>query len=115
MTESFLRWCTWLCLFALAVLSEMPASHMVRTPASGWLEHVAAYSGTAFIAACAYRTRCSLPAIAGALVGYAALLEILQTWSPGRTPSATDLFASSAGIVIGTLAAAVAGRRAPRR
>jgi VanZ family protein len=97
----------WACVVVVALLSLLPAEDMVRTDLSGHAEHAMAYAGTAFLLQLGYPRR-SLRIIA-MLVAYAAVLECLQVFSPGRHAGVDDWLASSTGVVIGSVAALVAG------
>jgi VanZ family protein len=92
------RICAWASLAAIVLLSLLPSDGVVRTGASGKLEHVVAYLGASFLVAMAHGTRARV--IAGLFV-CAGVLECLQTFSPGRTPSLFDFAGSSSGIVLG--------------
>jgi hypothetical protein len=59
---------------------------MVRTGVDGHLEHAIAYAGTAFLFEMGYPDWGRKRPAAG-LVIYAAVLEGLQTFSPGRHPA----------------------------
>ena len=98
----------WCCVVLLAVLSLLPAEEMVRTGADGHLEHAIAYAGTAFLFGMSYPDWGWKRPAAG-LVAYAAVLEVLQTFSPGRHPAAEDWLAGSAGVLLGIGAAIRAG------
>jgi VanZ family protein len=93
----------------LALLSLLPAQDMVRTGIPGQLEHLLAYAGSASIAVAGYGRRAAVRII-GLLWIYAALLEYLQHFSPGRHPSIADFSASALGASFGGLAAALLGR-----
>jgi VanZ family protein len=96
-----LRILAWACIVLLAILSLLPAQDMVRTGLPGRFEHVVAYSGAAAIAAAAYdESRRSLR-IVGWFWIYAAVLEYLQNYSPGRKASFGDFAASAAGGLCG--------------
>ena len=95
-----LRAAAWGCVVLLAVLSLLPAEEMVRTGISGRIEHVVAYAGTAFLAGRGYRAR-GLGRIAAVLVVYAAGLELLQDFSPGRRSAIGDWLAGSGGVLLG--------------
>ncbi len=95
-----LRAAAWGCVVLLAVLSLLPAEEMVRTGVGGRIEHVAAYAGTALLAGHGYRAR-GLGRIAAMLVAYAAGLELLQDFSPGRRSAIGDWLASSGGVLLG--------------
>jgi hypothetical protein len=93
----------WFCVALLAVLSLLPAAEMVmRTGFSGRIEHAIAYAGTALLLGLARRSPRGLAAY---LAAYAAGLELLQHFSPGRSPAFSDWMASSAGALAGVGAA----------
>ena len=94
------RIAAWGCVALLAVLSLLPAEEMVRTGISGRIEHVVAYAGTAFLAGHGHRAR-GLGRVAAVLVVYAAGLELLQDFSPGRRSAIGDWVASSGGVLLG--------------
>jgi VanZ family protein len=89
----------------LALLSLLPAQDMMRTEIPGELEHFVAYAGSASIAVAGYGQRVAVR-IVGFFWIYAALLEYLQHFSPGRHPSIADFSASALGASFGGLAAA---------
>ena len=93
----------------LALLSLWPAQDMVRTGIPGQLEHLLAYAGSASIAVAGYGQRVAVRII-GLFSIYAALLEYLQHFSPGRHPSIADFSASALAASVGGLAAALLGR-----
>lgn len=99
------------CLVALLFLSLTPGPYMVRSGADSRLEHVAAYAGSTMIVAAAYRERFSALAIALLLVAYAGLLETGQLFVPGRHASLLDWGASSTGVIIGSVLAAISFTR----
>jgi VanZ family protein len=97
-----------------AALSLTPADTVARTGFGGHVEHVVAYAGTTFLAAAAYG---GWMRVATSMLAYAGVLEFLQHFSPGRTPSVVDYLFSSVGIVAGLAAAALLHRClvAPKR
>ena len=106
-----LRVLTWCCVILLAVLSLLPAQQMVRSGLSGRVEHYVAYAGSAAVAMAGYdATRGGMQIIGGFWV-YAAALEYLQHFSPGRHPSFLDFTASALGALCGGLAVALLWRR----
>jgi VanZ family protein len=111
---TLLRVLTWCCVVALAVLSLMPAEEMVRTGLPGQFEHLGAYAGSAAIAMAGYgASRGAVPIIGGFWL-YAAILEWLQHFVPGRHPSIADFAASALGVLCGGLAAALLRHRLSR-
>ena len=102
---------TWCCIILLAVLSLVPAEEMVRTGFPGGFEHFVAYFGSAAIAMAAYgRSRGSIQIIGGFWV-YAAMLEYLQRFSPGRHSSIEDFAISAVGALCGGLAVTLVRHR----
>jgi VanZ family protein len=95
---------TWVCVVFLSVLSLMPGEEMPRTGLPGHVEHFVAYAGTAFIATAGYGCDGRWLRVLGLLAVYAAALETLQNFSPGRHPAVADFLASVAGDVCGGLA-----------
>jgi len=83
---------------------------MLRTGMPGQLEHFVAYAGSASIAVAGYGWRVAIQII-GSFGVYAALLEYLQHFSPGRHPSIADFSASTLGASFGGLFAALLARR----
>lgn len=106
-----LRCLTWFCVVLLGVLSLFPGADMVRTGAPGPLEHYVAYALTGAIATAAYGPSQGRGRLIGALWAYAALLEYLQHFSPGRQPAIGDFAASALGALSGVMAVACLGRR----
>jgi VanZ family protein len=105
---------TWSCVVFLAVLSLLPAQHMVRTGMPGEFEHFIAYAGSASIAIAGYGRR-DVVRIIGLFWIYAGILEYLQHFSPGRHPSIMDFGASALGGLVGGLAATLLVRRLWKR
>jgi VanZ family protein len=97
------------------VLSLLPSTYLKRTGLGGHLEHFVAYLLTAAIFCLAYRSRRQSLGIAIGLAATAALFEIGQYFSTGRTPALGDWMASSAGIVAGALIGLLIGRLLPSR
>ncbi len=111
LAERLARHAAWACVAALAVLSLLPREDMVRTGAAGWMEHAVAYAGTMAMFAMGHRARLGLLRPAIALSAYAALLELAQHLSPGRSPALRDALAGAAGAILAALAARALGRR----
>jgi VanZ family protein len=97
-----LRYVAWLGLAALALASLIPAEHSpprTRLPAS--VEHFIAYACVSALTALAFRRAVRIRLLAGGLIGYSAVLEYSQRWSPGRSASMVDFLSSSAGVLVG--------------
>jgi VanZ family protein len=92
----------------------MPAQNMVRTGFPGQLEHFVAYAGSASIAVAGYGRRVAVRIISLFWV-YAAFLEYLQHFSPGRHSSIADFSGSALGASFGGLFAALLARRLWKR
>jgi len=99
----------WSCIVALGVLSLLPKQHMLRTGFGGHFEHILAYLGSAFVVASAYGLKRRLY-IVGGLIAFAGMLELLQNFSPGRTPAIEDFACSSLGVLLGVGLYAIADR-----
>ena len=93
-------------LFALAVLSLLPAGSVHRTEIGGHGEHLLAYAGTAFLLGIGARPR-NQPLLLLTLIAYAGLLEVLQLLSPGRKSQIGDFIYSAAGVFLGIIVAGV--------
>ena len=99
-----LRFLTWCCVALLAFLSLLPAQDMARTGFPGEVEHFAAYAGSAAIAVAGYGLNGGGSWVIGFFWLYAAILEYLQHFSPGRNPALLDFAASAMGALIGGVA-----------
>ena len=105
------RGLTWCCVILLAPLSLTPAQEMARTGLPGQLEHFIAYAGSAAIAMAGYGPSRGGVRVIGGIWVYAAILEYLQHFSPGRHPSLFDFAASALGALCGGLAIVLRWRR----
>jgi VanZ family protein len=101
-----LRVLTWLCVVVLAVLSLTPGEEIVplRTDLPGQVEHVIAYAGSGAIAMAGYGLNRGAVRVIGSLWVYAAILEYLQHFSPGRNLAVVDFAASALGVLCGGVA-----------
>jgi VanZ family protein len=99
-----LRFLTWVCVGLLGLLSLLPGQDMVRTGFPGPLEHFAAYAGSGAIAMAGYGLNRGAVRVIGCLWVYAAILEYLQHFSPGRHPALEDFAASAFGALCGGVA-----------
>jgi VanZ family protein len=91
------------CLVALAVLSWLPATAMTRSTLGGHAEHFIAYLGTTTVMGLAFQRRPHLAVQCALLIAYAAILEMGQLYSPGRSASFLDFAFSSSGVIVGCL------------
>ena len=96
------RVAAWCCLGAIGIISLLPASELtpLRTNMGGHVEHLLTYAATTLITAFAYVDHSRLK-ITFALILYAAALEFLQRYAPGRLSSLGDLAYSATGIMLG--------------
>ena len=104
---------TWFSVVLLAVLSLLPAQEIVRTGFPGQFEHLVAYAGSTAIAIFGYGSARTGTRIIGYFWVYAAILEYLQHFSPGRHSSIEDFAASSFGALCGGVTALLIRRRFP--
>lgn len=99
----FARWSFLLCGAAIVLLSLAPGSARPHTPLPGWSEHFLAYLIAGLLVAIgSFSSRGRLIACA-ACVAAAGALEILQNFSPGRSPSLWDALASAGGVTAAQL------------
>jgi VanZ family protein len=99
MTTRLVRAAAWLYAGALVCLTLGPASIRPETPMPHDLEHLAAFGFSGLLFSIGYRSRTALVLLAG--VGFAALLEFLQIWAPGRHARWIDLAMDTSGFCIG--------------
>ena len=92
----------WFCIGVIGIFSLLPGAEVapLRTSIGGHSEHLLAYAVTSLITGIAYLDQ-SRSKIGGCLILYAAALEFLQRFSPGRLSSLEDLTFSTAGIMLG--------------
>ena len=100
--DSGKRLAVWAALVSIGILSMLPAVEVspVRTSLGGHVEHLLVYAATALLAASAYLDHSRIK-IAVSLILYAAALEYLQRYAPGRLSSLLDLTFSTTGVLIG--------------
>ena len=90
----------WTCVLLLALLSLLPSEHLTRTGAGGRLEHLLAYMCTMLLLATVHGER-GILRCALALIAYAGVLEFMQRFFVGRTPSVRDFMFSTVGVLLG--------------
>ena len=98
-----LKIASWAGIAALALLSLLPAENLARTGVGVIGEHSLAYAGVVLLVGFAYGIRQRLVWLGVLMTGYASILEMLQTFSPGRNPKLSDFSASCVGIVSGIM------------
>jgi VanZ family protein len=92
-----------LSVVVITVLSLLPGDYRPHTGAPGRAEHFAAYAGAGFLLALGYFDwRQRLLAWVGLAIA-SGVFEILQAFISGRTPSALDALASTAGLTFGLM------------
>jgi VanZ family protein len=105
-----LRCAAWFCVLLIAYLSLIPEDLEMRTPAPPGVEHAFAYGVTAGFLLLAYPVQ-PVWLIIGSLSAYSGLMELLQSFSPGRHPGLDGLLWSSAGAIFGGLLVALVRSR----
>jgi VanZ family protein len=100
--ESGKRVAAWGALVTIGILSLLPATVVspVRTSMGGHVEHLLVYAATALLTAIAYVDHSKIK-VAVSLTLYAAALEYLQRYAPGRLSSLLGLTFSTTGVLIG--------------
>ena len=83
----------------------------MRTGLPGQLEHFITYALSAAVGVTGYGVSRGEVRVVGSFWVYAAILEYLQQFSPGRHPSIEDFAASALGALCGGLAVALLRRR----
>jgi hypothetical protein len=96
-----IRAAAWGCVGLLCILSWIPGDEMIRTGIGGHIEHGVAYMGATAIIAFAYAGRFGLAAVVTALALYAGVMELGQTFVPGRHAALEDFLASASGVASG--------------
>lgn len=97
--STLFKWAFWLCataVLALALIAKPPESI-----STGWdkANHLLAFFTLGILARLAFSK--SLATLAGALLFYGGLIEILQSFAPNRSAEWVDLLADATGIAIG--------------
>ncbi|MGA7325677.1 MAG: VanZ family protein [Rhodomicrobium sp.] len=112
---SAFRLAPWLCVPAIAILSLVPGQARPHTGLPGQAEHFLAYFMTAILLGIQVRNLTSRITLAFALCAYAAMLETLQIWIPGRSAQIIDFGASSSGALAGIIFSALLSLSTPSR
>ena len=89
------------CASVLGALSLLPAGSVPRTSLGNHAEHAIVYAAAAFLVVLAQHPTARALFL---LTLYAAALEYLQRFSPGRTPHLEDFLFSAFGILTGIVA-----------
>lgn len=118
-TQRVIRWLWVAALLTVVVGSLLPGDSKPML-ALDWLgindkiEHSSAYFALAFLALTGFERRNKAVAIALSMVLLGIALELLQHFSPGRTPDVYDALANGCGVAIGTIAGSIARAKAFR-
>ncbi len=91
------------CILVIVVLSLVPGSARPHTMYPGQVEHFMAYAGTGFVSGFAYRALRERLSVWIGLAIASGLLEIMQQFVPGRSPSVFDALASTSGLTVGLI------------
>jgi len=94
-----------LAVATVTVLSLLPQRDLPKVGVSDKLEHAIAYFGLAILGSLACRTRGGLLSLFVLLCAMGGIIELLQAFSPGRTPEVADAAADAAGAAVGILIA----------
>jgi VanZ family protein len=95
----------------VAVLSLLPAHDLPNVAASDKIEHAAAYFVLAILGGLGLRERRGLLFLFIFLCAMGGVIELLQAFSPGRSPDVFDALANATGAAAGILVALVFGFR----
>lgn len=97
-------------MLAMLVLSLMPAS--LSVPSTGWdkSNHTLGFAVLAFLAYWAWPGHIPLSHLG--LLGYGALIEVLQSLTPDRMAEWSDLWADGVGLLVGAVLASMVQRLA---
>lgn len=102
----------------MGMLILQVAGYSVTRHGAAWLDdlsvwlnvhHAVVYALFAVIAAVGWRDRMPLPLIGAILIGWGALLELLQESVPGRESGMPDVFSNAIGVLVGLLGVRVMG------
>jgi VanZ family protein len=96
---------------AVAVLSLLPQRDLPKVGVSDKLEHVFSYFVLAILGSFGFRERRSQLLLFVLLCAMGGIIELLQAFSPGRSPDVVDAIADGAGAAAGVLIALVLGFR----
>jgi VanZ family protein len=99
---------------AVAVLSLLPQRDLPKVGVSDKLEHALSYFVLAILGSFGFRERRSLLYLFVLLCAMGGVIELLQAFSPGRSPDIADAIADGAGAAAGILVALAFGFRRRR-
>jgi len=96
-TTLIFRVCGWAAVAAIAILSLVPGDLRPHLLSVSQLEHFAAYLVAGAVLILGYSGVRPAVTTASALPIYAAILELIQLWVPGRSARLIDVVAGSLG------------------
>lgn len=90
------------CIILIPILSLLPVEEMPHTGIPKGIDHFIAYWGTGGLVALAFSGRVWVAVVASfGLVVLAGGMEVLQAFTPGRTPMFSDFLMSGMGALSG--------------
>ena len=92
-----------LAALAISILSLLPQRDLPKVGVSDKVEHLVSYFVLAILGSLAFRGWRSLLLLFVALCAMGGLIELLQAFSPGRSPDVIDALADGAGAAAGVL------------
>ena len=95
---------------AVALMSLLPQQDIPRVDVSDKAEHFAAYAILAVLGAFGFLGRRTWLWLLLFLPTFGAVMELLQAFSPGRSPDIADAATNMVGVMVGLLVAAAARR-----
>jgi|SRR6266853_3274358 len=103
----FLRytWATWVtCIIIGSLLPDtsLPMQALDRLHLNDRLEHFVAYFAAVLIQTTTLRSWTRSTAVALSMIALGVVLELLQNFSPGRTPDIFDALSDTLGVLTGT-------------
>ena len=90
----------WVLVVGIVSLSIVPSDYRVVTDLPRPLEHLAVFLLTGLAFVFGYPGRCLFQCVGLSL--FAAAIELLQLWVPGRHARLSDFIAGFAGVILGT-------------
>ena len=103
----------WILALTIVVLSVVPPTHRPTTGASHNFEHLSIYFAMGLAFAIGYRDRLLL--VAGGVLLFSGLIEIVQLFVPGRHARLNDFLIDAGAACIGAAAVAAGKRILPRQ
>jgi VanZ family protein len=98
-----------LAVATVTVLSLLPQQELPKIGVSDKVEHALAYFALAILGSFGFRERRSLLYLFVLLCAMGGVIELLQAFSPGRSPDVVDALADGAGVAAGVLIALAFG------